>query len=378
MIRKNIIGILGGGQLARMSLHAASRMGLDVAILDKEENSPAGMLTPYEFVGWVDDHSLLKKFAESVSVVTLENEFIDASHLAFIESLGINIVPSSYTISQIQDKYIQKKTIASAGIPVPAFIPVTDKTAYPNLSRLFGKKFILKSRKMGYDGYGNALVKDEKSYRESLDKLMHRHSELYAESFVEFEKELAVMVVRTRFETKVYPVVETIQENHICKLVLAPAQISQKFRDMAAEIAVEAVKAVEGFGIFGIEMFYQSDGTILVNEMAPRPHNSGHYTIEAAYTSQFENHIRSVLGFKLGSTKLNCRNAVMINILGRQEASGDIKNYDQVLKKGDFHLHMYGKKLSRNGRKMGHITVIGSDMTELVNRAKRIERSIII
>lgn len=378
MIKQNTIGILGGGQLARMSLHAASRMGIPVAVMEKEKDSPAGMLTPKEHVGWVDDRELLKKFAESVSVVTLENEFIDSGHLEFIESLGVEMIPSSYTISLIQDKYIQKRTLASNGIPVPGFIPVTDMTAYPALSKLFGKKFILKSRKMGYDGYGNALVRDERGYREALSKLLNRHSEIYAESFVDFEKELAVMVVRTKRETKVYPVVETVQENHICKLVLAPAQIPVRARKLAEQIAVEAVAAVEGYGIFGIEMFYLKDGSILVNEMAPRPHNSGHYTIESTITSQFENHIRAVLNLPLGNTEMNCRNAVMINILGRVEGTGEIKNYDQVLKKGNFHLHMYGKKLSRRGRKMGHITVKGNDMNELVNKAKKIERSIII
>ncbi len=377
-VRHNCIGILGGGQLARMSLQAASRLGISIAILEKHSGSPAGMLTRKEFAGWVDNHILLEQFARQCDAVTLENEFIDASNLYFIETLGIRMVPSSDTIALIQDKYIQKRTMAAAGIPVPAFIPVTDTSEYQKLKKLFGKKFLLKSRKMGYDGYGNAMITSPEDYVSSIEKLTKRHSDIYAEGFVNFEKELAVMVVRTQKEVKTYPVVETIQENHICKLVLAPAGIPKKTAELAKQIAVAAVEAVDGFGIFGVELFCNSAGDVLVNEMAPRPHNSGHYTIEATVTSQFENHIRSVLGLPLGSTEMNCKNAVMINILGRGDGTGEIKNMDKLMKMGDFYLHNYGKKVSRPGRKMGHITLKGDDMSVLIKQAKKIERTVVI
>lgn len=377
MNKRKTIGILGGGQLARMSAYQAYKLGFNIAILEKEKNSPAGQITKLDYDGWVNKKSL-KDFTKVSDVITLENEFIDSSHLKFIESLGKKVFPSSKTISLIQDKYIQKKTLRKNKIPVPDFIEVIRNSNYSEISKKLGDKFLLKSRKMGYDGYGNFLVTNEKSFYEGINKLSSRHSELMAEEFISFKKELAIMVVRTKKEIRTYPVVETIQKNHICHLVIAPADISYNLYYKTIDIAIESVKAVNGYGIFGIELFLTKDNNLLLNEMAPRPHNSGHYTIEACYTSQFENHIRAVLDLPLGSTEMREKNAVMINLLGKRNTIAISPTFEETLKNEKIFLHLYGKENSRIGRKMGHITLVGKEKKQLIKKAAEIEKNFII
>lgn len=372
------IGILGGGQLAKMSTLAAYRLGFSVNILEKTKNSPAGKITKNELIGWVDDKKILKKFIDASDVITLENEFIDHHHLEWIENQGKKVFPSSKTISLIQDKLIQKETFRKANLPVPEFIDVREETSYAELQDKLGSKFLLKSRKLGYDGYGNAFINNEKDLKDAVQKLSSRHSKLLAEKFIDFEKELAIMIVRTKKEIKTYPVVETIQKNHICHIVIAPAQIEEKLIKDTIEIGVEAVKSVKGYGLFGIEFFLTKDGKILINEIAPRPHNSGHYTIEACVTSQFENHIRSVLNLPLGSTEMVYPYSVMINLLGKINKRNHKIDVSKVLKFEDAHLHIYGKEESRKGRKMGHITFCGNDLKNLYNKAIEAEKEIII
>ncbi len=378
MTKRKCIGIIGGGQLARMSAYQAYKLGFDIAVMEKEKNSPAGQLTHNEFVGWVNDKKLLKKFASACDFVTLENEFIDHTYLEYIESLGIKVIPSSKTIRLIQDKFIQKRTLEKHNIPVPSLISVGTSSNYKKTASQLGRKFILKSRKMGYDGYGNYKVVNENDFNEGLKKLRSRYSQIMAEEYIDFEMELAVMVVRTKKETRVYPVVQTIQRDHICHTVIAPAQIPLKVMRNAREIAVESVRAVKGFGIFGIEMFLKKDDNVLVNEMAPRPHNSGHYTIEACVSSQFENHIRSVLNLPLGSTEMVQPFAVMINLLGKRNGPGIVENYTRPLLDDHIHLHIYGKEKSRLGRKMGHITMLGKNLNSILRKLKWIDKVTII
>lgn len=377
MKKKICIGILGGGQLARMSAYQAYKLGFEVAILEKQKNSPAGQLTKNEFAGWVDNDSVLRKFTDRSDIITLENEFIDYSFLEKIEKLGKKVIPSPKTISLIQDKFIQKTTLSKKYIPAADFVNVSAHSTYEEIKNEIGSSFILKSRTMGYDGYGNASVKNIKEFKTGLEKLKSRQSKIYAEKFIPFDKELAVMVCRTRKEIRVYPVAETLHRNHILHIVKAPAQIDKKIFFRAKEIAVEAVKAVKGYGIFGIELFLTGD-EILINEMAPRPHNSGHYTIEACVTSQFENHIRSVLNLSLGSTELIKPYAVMINLLGKRNSPGIIENYNAVLSNDNIHLHIYGKENSRVGRKMGHITITGNNLNGILKQARNTEKLAII
>ena len=374
MSSRKCIGILGGGQLARMSAYQAYKLGFDVAIIEKHKDSPAGQLTKNEYVGWMDDTKILKQFVKRSDVITLENEFIDYKYLEYIEKLGKKVFPSSKTISLIQDKLIQKRTFNKNKLPVPNFVKVEENSNYGKIAQKLGKKFILKSRTMGYDGYGNAKVTGEKSFSAGLEKLKSRNSSLLAEEFINFTMELAVMVVRTRKEIKTYPVVQTIQKNHICHTVIAPAQIESKYIKRVEKIAIEAVKSVKGYGIFGVELFITNDGKILINEMAPRPHNSGHYTIEACVTSQFENHVRASFNLPLGSTKMVKPYAVMVNLLGKKQGEGIVDNYKDSLMDENIHLHVYGKEKSRLGRKMGHVTMIGDNLNSILYRARKIEK----
>ncbi|MCX7876334.1 MAG: 5-(carboxyamino)imidazole ribonucleotide synthase [Melioribacteraceae bacterium] len=377
MTEKVTIGILGGGQLARMSALQAYKLGYEIAILEKTINSPAGQLTHKEFVGWVDDYKLLKKFSLSSSIITLENEFVDYHQLEFLEQLGKKVIPSSKTISLIQDKFIQKETLKKNKIPVAKFIKININSEYDDYTKILGKKFVIKSRKLGYDGYGNFIVKSESSFKEGIEKLSKRHSELYAEEFIDFKKELAIIVVRNSKEIKTYPVVETIQKNNICHLVIAPAILNNELIKKVKSIAIKCVKAVNGFGVFGIEFFLTKENKILVNEMAPRTHNTGHYTIEACVTSQFENHIRSILDLPLGSTEMVDKSAVMINLLGKTNGLNFPKNIEDALKNKNAHVHIYGKEESRKGRKLGHITLVGKNKNELLKQAKSLEKKII-
>lgn len=367
------IGILGGGQLAKMSTLAASRLGFEVSILEKEMRSPAGQLTHHESIGWVDDELVLRSFAQHCDVVTLENEFVDHHRIAFLEKLGKEVYPSSVTIGLIQDKLLQKQALRKARIPVPDFVEVKKGDPFSKIAKRLGLPFLLKSRKMGYDGYGNALVNNEKEFQQATAQLARRHAELMAESFVNFGMELAVMVVRTRDEVRTYPVVQTIQKDHICHTVIAPAPVPKRVLHDAEALAVSCVKAVKGYGIFGVEMFYTKDRKVIINEMAPRPHNSGHYTIDACVTSQFENHIRAVLHLPLGSTEMVQPHAVMINLLGKPEPHPKAEMYRIALQHPSVHLHLYGKTSSRVGRKMGHITIIGTEPAAILKEAAAVE-----
>ena len=371
-----VVGILGGGQLARMSSLAAYPLGVQIATLEKQQNSPAGATTKNEYVGWVDDAEVVAQFAEECDVITLENEFISGELLAQIQEKHVEVIPSPKTISLIQNKYTQKLTLAEKGIAVPEFVLVRVGDTYEQIKELAGEKFVLKSATMGYDGYGNATVSNKKEFNTAIKKLRLRSEMVYAERFVPFVKELAVMVVRTKTETATYPVVETIQENHICKYVLAPASIDEKIAKKAKALAIQSVEAVEGYGLFGVELFLTKNGQLFVNEMAPRPHNSGHFSIDACVTSQFENHIRAVLNMPIGDTSMKVEASVMVNILGKRNAPFSMKRYKEAFTFKDAAVHFYGKHESRKGRKMGHITFVGKSLNTLLRKAKEIDSKI--
>lgn len=361
------LGILGGGQLAKMLAFEAYKMGLNVSIIEKKKSSPTGLITQNEFPGGWEDKEQLDKFIENSDVITLENEFISPEILEYCEQKR-EVFPSSKTISMIQDKFTQKTNFAKAGLPLPNFKKIDAIEAGKEFGNKFGYPYVMKTRTLGYDGYGNLTIRSEGDVVKAFDKFKPEKSgrKLYAESFVDFTKELAVMIVRSKSgDVLAYPCVETIQQNHICHEVIAPAEIEEKLAEKAQEIAAKCVKTIDGVGVFGIEMFLKSDGEILVNEIAPRPHNSGHYTIEACYTSQFENGIRAILDLPLGSTEMVKEAAVMINLLGEREGAGVPSDPREFLKIGKAKLHLYNKSDSRVGRKMGHFTIIGDNIGDV-------------
>ena len=366
------LGILGGGQLAKMLAIAAYRMGLNIAVIENGTDSPAGDMTKLDFSkGWFDDEELMN-FAEASDIVTLENEFINPDILDKVNDKKL-VLPSPSTMRLVQDKFIQKQTFSNAGIPVPHFKAIESVDDMLKFGDENGYPFMIKTRTLGYDGYGNFTVNKPEDCQTAWDKFNsgERKRPLMAEKFVNFKKELAVMIVRSQDDMKSYPCVETIQKNHICHEVIAPAEIDESFRQKARDIASRCVEAINGIGVFGVEMFLTEDNEILVNEIAPRPHNTGHYTIEACYTSQYENCIRAVLGLPLGSTEMITPAACMINLLGERTGSGVPTDVTKTLSVPGAFLHLYNKKQCRIGRKMGHITALGNTQSEAYNTAKK-------
>lgn len=360
------LGILGGGQLAKMLASDAYRMGLNVAIIENSENSPAGDMTKLDFSkGWFDDDELIA-FAKASDIVTLENEFISPEILDKVNVIT-NVFPSPDTMRLVQDKYVQKQTFRNAAIPVPEFAEIYTLSDMHNFAESYGYPFLIKTRTLGYDGYGNFTVTTPEECETAFNKFHQGNQprKLMAEQFIAFQKELAVMVVRSpQYGVRAYPCVETIQRNHICHEVIAPAEIESTLAKTAQEFAIACVESINGIGVFGIEFFLSESNQILVNEIAPRPHNSGHYTIEACYTSQYENCLRAVCGLPLGDTSMIKPAACMINLLGERDGLGVPANIINTLKHAGVFLHLYNKKQSRKGRKMGHITVLSESVKQ--------------
>ncbi len=377
--RELTIGIIGGGQLAKMLAQAAYRLGLRVAIIEHGADSPAGRMTQLEFAAGWHCADALNAFAEASDIITLENEFVSPE---LLDSLAQRrpVYPSPESVRRVRDKLVQKQTMAAAGIPTPAFAAVETPDDVLAFAHRHGFPVVLKSRTFGYDGYGNATLTAAEELPASWNTLQQRAHEagMLVEEFVPLEKELAVIVARSRRgELAVYPCVETVQQDHVCRVVYAPAPIPEALRRRAQELAVACVEAIDGVGVFGIELFLRQDGVILFNEIAPRPHNSGHYTIEACYTSQFENAIRAICGLPLGSPEMFVPAAVMINLLGVRSGSGIPESVTAALRLGKGWIHLYGKHSSRPRRKMGHVTAVGATLQEAYQLAQQAADGII-
>ncbi len=359
------LGIIGGGQLARMTALAALPLGCEVVVLEKNPLSPGARLAPLSMVGDWEDPEVVVELAERVDVVTLENEFVPAGMLRHLEERRHRVFPTAATLALTQDKLVQKQTLATAGVPVPRFRAVDSVAELPAVGREWGWPLVLKARRNGYDGKGNVTVRSESEAAAAWVRLGGPARELYVEEFWPFTRELAVIITRGRQgETAAYPVVETIQRNHVCHEVRAPAEVAPGTAAQAVDLALRAVAAVGAVGSFGVELFLGAAGQLAINELAPRVHNSGHYTIEACLCSQFENHVRAVFGWPLGSTRLVRPAAVMLNLLGVGEGSGRVDGLPEALSVPGAHVHLYGKAASGPGRKLGHVTALGDSVAE--------------
>lgn len=373
------IGFLGAGQLARMSGLQAFRYGVQVGVFsDRPENEPVQFMTPHSQSGSYDSVIDLVEFAGTCDVLTLENEFINSDILKEVEAeSGTPIFPSPESFTLIENKLIEKQTFEKAGIPVTPYALVEGEMDLADFGYEYGWPYILKSSKGGYDGYGNETVDNIEEAKTAYDKLGgNKGHDIVAESFVDFTHELAVQVARNETGHMVYPCCETVQENHICVAVKSPAPVDESIRENARDLALKATEAIDGKGIFAFEFFLKPDGSLLLNESAPRPHNSGHYTIEGCITSQFENHVRAVMGLPLGSSELRTPAVAMINLLGTDRRDARVDISAKTLKETDGHLHVYGKLDSKPGRKMAHYTFLGEDMEETYSRAKLLTESI--
>ncbi|NJE25943.1 5-(carboxyamino)imidazole ribonucleotide synthase [Thermococcus sp. MV5] len=358
------IGILGGGQLAKMSAQEAKKLGFNVIVLDPTPSCPASMVAE-QIVGRFDDADRIFELAERSDVLTYDIESVNVEALKQLVKEK-PVIPSPKVLEIIQDKLIQKKVLKKAGVPVPWFKEIKSLDELENLVPV-----VQKARKGGYDGRGVVVLRS----KEDFPKILKVPS--YVEELVEIEKELAVIVVRDEDgNMEVYPVVEMIfnSRGNLLDMLLAPARIDVGISEEVQEIALKAVKALGGVGVFGVELFLAKDGRVLVNEIAPRPHNSGHYTIEACATSQFEQHIRVLTGLPLGSAEL-LTPAVMINLLGEEGYYG--KPIYEGLKKGleipGVYVHIYGKRETFPFRKMGHVTIIDRSLDRAIEKARRLK-----
>lgn len=373
------LGFLGAGQLARMSGLQAFRYGIQIGVFsDRQENEPVQFMTPFSQTGSFDSVEDLIAFAETCDVLTLENEFIGSEILKEVqEKSGTPIFPSPDSFALIENKLIEKKTFESAGIAVTPYALMETEDDLKAFGQAHGWPFMLKSSKGGYDGYGNETVENIDEAVMAYENLGgNSDRDIIAEAFVDFTKELAVQVARNETGYVVYPCCETVQKDHICVGVQSPAPVDASIRDKAQKLAVKAAEAINGKGIFAFEFFLTKNKKLLLNESAPRPHNSGHYTIEGCVTSQFENHVRAVMGLPLGSTELRSTSVAMINLLGTDERNAKVDNAMESIRSTDGHLHIYGKLDSRKGRKMGHFTLLGDNMTETYEKAQQLTREI--
>ncbi len=375
------LGFLGAGQLARMSALQAFRYGMQVGVFsNRTETEPVQLITPHSATGSSESVEDLTAFAQTCDVLTLENEFISSDILKKAqEQSGTSIYPSPDSFALIENKYIEKQTFENAGIPVTPYALIQDEDDLTVFGDQHGWPYVLKSSKGGYDGYGNETVASLGEAKSAFVNLGGQEGhDIIAEAFIGFTKELAVQVARNETGHVVYPCCETVQRDHICVAVQSPAPVDEAIRQKAQEMAVKATEAIDGKGIFAYEFFLQEDGELLLNESAPRSHNSGHYTIEGCLTSQFENHVRAVTGLPLGSPELREPVVVMINLLGEHERKAQVDYALEGLKAADGHLHIYGKLDSRNGRKMGHYTLLGEDLKQTYEKALKLTQEISI
>lgn len=349
------VGILGGGQLGRMLALAGYPLGVRYTVYDPVPDACAGQVAPHLCASY-EDTDALTRFAQGKQVVTYEFENVPVAAARFLETHA-PVHPTPRALEQFQDRLLEKQILRAVGIPTPAFAPVDARAPADALEQV-GCPCVLKTRRGGYDGKGQAVARTPDEYRDAIAQL--GNAPLIVEAFVPFERELSVIGVRGHDgETRVYPLVENHHREGILRLSLAPAPDSETLLPVAHGYIQRLADALNYVGVLALELF-QVGGQLLANEVAPRVHNSGHWTIEGAHTSQFENHLRAILGLPLGSTAARGVSA-MVNLIG------DLPPIEPILRVAGAHLHLYGKA-PRAGRKLGHITVC-ADSHDALERA---------
>lgn len=368
------IGILGGGQLGKMSAQVARQMGYHVVVLDPTPNCPAAQVSDRHIVGSYTNRPALDKLARACDVVTYEFENVPAASVERLTRHRVPVYPAANLLAVAQSRLREKQFARDLGLSTADFYAVTTQTDLDTAATQVGFPALLKTDGGGYDGKGQMVLNadgDQHNLVETVTK-----QPLIWERRVEFTKELSVICARNAAgDIAVYPVAENIHVTNILDTSIVPARISEAVQSQAQAMARQIVEALEVVGVVGIELFLLPDDTLLFNEMAPRPHNSGHYTIEACVTSQFEQHIRAVCGLPLGATTLRAA-AVMVNILGT--GAGDhLTGLAEVLKQPDVHFHLYGKAEAREGRKMGHLTVLADEVEQALAVAQSARQQLI-
>jgi 5-(carboxyamino)imidazole ribonucleotide synthase len=356
-----LVGVIGGGQLAWMMGDAAKKLGVELIIQTPSQNDPAVSVAGDVVIAPVDDAIATEILAKKCDVITFENEFVNLDALSQLAHQGVCFRPPLAALTPLLDKYHQRIYLRNLGLSVPHFFALESLENLAEEIESFGFPCVLKSRRHGYDGQGTFMIHDLASLQYKLNAITDFHQHLFLlEKFVPFEKELAIIAARSvHGEVVTYPVVETQQEKEVCRRVIAPAEITANQAATIEAIAHTILDSLQVVGVFGIELFLNSDGQVLINEIAPRTHNSGHFSLDACETSQFEQHLRAVCGLPLGNTALNCASAVMVNLLGYENSYSDYhKQRQQLAEIPSTHVHWYGKTESRPGRKLGHVTVL--------------------
>lgn len=375
VILEQVIGIIGGGQLGKMMILSAKEMGFKVIILDPTKDCPAHSVADEHIIADFNDKKAIRELVEKSDVTTYEFEHINADVLIKLEEEGNVISPSPKHLKIIQNKYTQKIFLQEHNIPVPVMKTISTIEEALEWGTTKQYPMMIKSALGGYDGKGNFVYTDEQKLKEELPIVLETSSQLFVEEWVNYQMEISVLAARGKDgEIQVYPPVINIHENSILDETIYPAGLSQELEKKALDVSTRIMECFEGIGLFCIELFVCQDGSILVNEIAPRTHNSGHYTIEACVTSQFEQHLRAISGLPLGSTKMRVDYAAMKNLIGPKNIKTKVVHYkgiEKALMMKDVHLHIYGKKEIQEKRKMGHITVCGNSKDEVLSTVRK-------
>ena len=382
------VGVIGGGQLAWMMAGAAETLGLELTVQTPSSDDPAVSIAAKTILAAIDDATATADLATLCDVITFENEFVNLEALSALAKQGVCFRPGLETLKPLLDKYHQRCYLRDLGLLTPQFVALevmssqpgssqqegnTASTPKPKAPPTFSFPVVLKTRRHGYDGQGTFVVKDAQALEATLSQL--GDLPLLIEEFVPFERELAAITARSiTGEIVVYPIVETQQENQVCRRVFAPAAISEAIAAEVEAIAQTLLSNLDAVGLFGIELFLTADGKVLVNEIAPRTHNSGHFTLDACETSQFEQQLRAVTGLPLGSPAMKASGAVMVNLLGYEDSHSDYPEKRQQLAAiPKAHVYWYEKVESHPGRKLGHVTVLLDEPQQGIAIAAAIE-----
>lgn len=370
------LGILGGGQLGKMLLYTTRKFDIYTCVMDASDEAPCKIACNEFIQGDLMDYDAVYRFGKKVDVLTIEIENVNVDALETLEKEGVKVFPASKTLRTIQNKAKQKLFYRDHNIPTADFNRFAYTSEIKDAIRHGGLSlpFVWKSAQFGYDGMGVKIIKSEKDL-EGLD-----NCECIAESLIPFKNELAVIVSRnSKGEVKTFPVVEMEfhPEANQVEYVICPARIPNEIANKAEQVALNAAEAFNHVGLLAVEMFQTQDDEILVNEVAPRPHNSGHHTIESCYTSQFEQHIRAILGLPLGETR-NKVGGVMVNLVGAEGHTGNVKyqNIENIMSLSGVTPHIYGKKQTRPFRKMGHVTIVHEDINIAREIAGKVKQTI--
>ncbi len=364
-----VVGMVGGGQLARMTHQAAISLGQSLRVLAESPDDGAALVAPDTLIGSHTDLDALRGFAAGCEVVTFDHEHVPTEHIRALVADGVTVYPGADALRHAQDKRLMRERLSDLGLPVPAWRPVSSVAEVADFAARHGDRVVLKATTGGYDGKGVWFVRDPAEAATLLAS-----TELIAEQRVPLRRELAAVVARSPFgQVATYPVVETVQRDGICIEVIAPAPgLDEELALQAQQLAIRIATELDVVGILAVELFEVDGGRILVNELAMRPHNSGHWTIEGARTSQFEQHLRAVLDYPLGDTSLTAPVVVMANVLGGppSRTSVDERMHHLFAEDPGARVHLYGKQI-RPGRKIGHVTVLGDDLELVRKRAAR-------